>query len=296
MKVTRYHQAQLDYKPLFSILIPSWNNLPYLANCVRSIKQHSTYRHEIIVHINEGEDGTLEWVQEQGLSYSYSPDNAGVCYAFNAAAALAQSDLLVLSDDDMYYCPGWDAPLYEEVSSIDHPYFCINGTVIEPRATANNCVIAPYNYGDDIFSFNENELLAHYRDVDFGNWTGGNWYPMVLHRYTWNLIGGLSVEFSPGMGSDPDMMMKLWKAGVRYYKGIGESRVYHFMSRSVSRVKKNNGYRQFLDKWGLSIGTFFRYYLRAGAAYNGALHEPVITRDMQYRLLKDRVKRKAKLW
>lgn len=294
MKVAEFHQSHSGTEVKFSILIPTWNNLPYLKNCVQSIEKNSSYHHQIIIHINDGSDGTLEWVKQKGYDYTYAHNNAGVCYAFNAASALAKSNLLVLSDDDMYYCPDWDTPLVKEVDSLNHIYFCINGTAIEPRKTANTCVLAPFDYGQDIESFNEAALLQHYNDVAFKDWTGGNWYPMVIHRYVWQLIGGLSIEFSPGMGSDPDMMMKLWHAGVRYYKGLGNSRVYHFMSRSVSRIKKNNGPAQFLHKWNMSIGTLFTHILKAGGTFNGPLPEPLYNSKMKIRLLKDRLKRRIK--
>lgn len=48
---------------IFSILIPTWNNLPFLKICVDSIRKNSTYRHQIIVHVNDGSDGTLEWAR-----------------------------------------------------------------------------------------------------------------------------------------------------------------------------------------------------------------------------------------
>ena len=57
---------------IFSILIPTWNNLPFLKICVDSIRKNSTYRHQIIVHVNDGSDGTLEWVRQQGLDYTHS--------------------------------------------------------------------------------------------------------------------------------------------------------------------------------------------------------------------------------
>ena len=44
---------------MFSILIPSFNNLNYLKTCIESIKKNSHYNHQIIVHVNEGSDGTL---------------------------------------------------------------------------------------------------------------------------------------------------------------------------------------------------------------------------------------------
>ena len=47
---------------VFSILIPSWNNLEYLKLCIASIKKNSRYKHQIIVHANEGSDGTWEYL------------------------------------------------------------------------------------------------------------------------------------------------------------------------------------------------------------------------------------------
>jgi glycosyltransferase involved in cell wall biosynthesis len=285
-----FHPSTTKQQGVFSILIPTWNNLPYLQCLIRSIQKNSTYQHEFVIHVNQGIDGTLEWVKQQGFSYTHSKTNVGVCFAFNAAAALANSELLLLTDDDKYYCPGWDKPLLDEVKQLNHIYFCVNATAIEHKQTTNPCVIAPYSYGDSIEHFDEQKLLDTYHSMPFQNWTGGNWYPMLLHRYVWQTIGGLSIEFTPGLGSDPDMMMKLWKSGVRYYKGVAESRVYHFISKSVSRVKKNNGYMQFLQKWGLASSTFFKYYLRLGSPFSGYTEEPD-EQQMGTKKFKDKLKR-----
>jgi glycosyltransferase involved in cell wall biosynthesis len=286
-----FHSVLENQIPVFSILIPSWNNLDYLKCCIESIKKNSTYPHQIIVHINEGSDGTLEWVKSQHLSYSYSTTNVGICYGFNAPAVLARSDYLVLSDDDFYFTPHWDDSLFEEIKKLDHFYFCIAGTMIEHTTTTNRCAIAPYDFGRTINTFDEQKLLREFKSIRFPDWNGGNWYPMVLHKRIWELIGGLSVELSPGMGSDPDMMMKLWHCGVRYYKGVGASRVYHFGSRTTDRIKKNNGYNQFLLKWGLSNSTFFRIFLRQGEPFQGYVDNPPGTGELRARLWKDTVKR-----
>jgi hypothetical protein len=93
------------------------------------------------------------------------------------------------------------------------------------------------------------------------------------------------------MYSDPDFMMKLWQAGVRYFKGVSQSRSYHFISKSVSRVKKNNGRKQFLLKWGISNSTFRRFYIHHGEPFMGFLNEPEANPDFKRRQLRDRIKR-----
>ena len=44
---------------MFSIIIPTLNNLKYLKLCIESINKNSKYKHEIIPHVNIGSDGTL---------------------------------------------------------------------------------------------------------------------------------------------------------------------------------------------------------------------------------------------
>lgn len=285
-----FHPAKSTDEPVFSILIPSWNNLPYLKCCVESIRNNSTYKHEIIVHVNEGKDGTLEWVREEGLSHTHSEGNAGVCYGFNGPSSLAKSDHIVLSDDDYYYAPGWDEALLNEVKARKDIYFCITGTMIEHSESRYDSIIANKDFGKTVDVFDEKKFLAEYKSFPFHDWNGGNWYPMVLHKNIWDLIGGLSIEYYPGMASDPDMMMKLWHCGVRYYKGVSASRVYHFGSRTTARVKKNDGNKQFLLKWGLRPSTFFKYYLRLGQDFMDPTPEPVL-KEFRNKLRRDRLKR-----
>ena len=99
----------------FSIIVPTWNNLDYLKLCIESIKKNSEYDHELLFHINEGSDGSLEYIKEKKYKYSYSKNNQGVCVAFNEAAKLAENNYIVLAHDDMYFCPGWDTVFCNEI-------------------------------------------------------------------------------------------------------------------------------------------------------------------------------------
>ena len=291
-----FHKVTEEKKPVFSILIPSWNNLDYLKCCVESIRKNSRYHHEIVVHVNEGNDGTVAWVKEQGLSHTHSTENSGVCFGFNAPSSLATSDYLVMSDDDFYFAPDWDYYLLEEINKLDHIYFCITGTMIEHSATQYpSSILAPHDFGKTIKEFDENRFMKEFASIPFHDWTGGNWYPLVLHKNIWTLIGGLSTEFTPGMASDPDMMMKLWQCGVRYFKGVSQSRVYHFGSKSTARVRRNDGNKQFLLKWGFSKSTLFEFYLRLGQDFNGPTPEPNET-EFKTKLKRDRMKRLFSVW
>ena len=272
----------------FSILIPSWNNLAYLQFCIESIRKHSVLRNQIIVHINEGSDGSLEWVKSQmDIDYSYSKENIGVCFALNISRTLVRSDYILYLNDDMYVCPGWDSFLMEEVKSAGNKFFFISGTAIEPVASSN-CVIEK-DYGRDISSFKEKELLESFASLNKKDWQGATWPPNVVHRDVWDLIGGYSTEFSPGMYSDPDFSMKLWNAGVRLFKGVSKSRVYHFGSKSTKRVKKNKGYYSFISKWGMTSSTLTKVFLRRGVDFDGPLKDPEIGTGLKIKNLFKRI-------
>ncbi len=274
-KLTKYtHSKDQDYT--FSIVIPTWNNLDYLQNCMESINKYSVRKHQIIVFVNDGSDGTLEWLNSQSpdnLDFIHSPENIGICYGMNLSRSLVKSKYIVYMNDDMYTLPGWDAELCKIIDALDTKLFLLSATLIEPLNSGNSCVMVK-NYGSDLESFQKRELLKDHLDLRRPNWQGSTWPPTVLHRETWDLVGGYSTEFSPGMYSDPDLSFKLLQAGVREFIGVGTSLVYHFGSKSTVRVNKNKGRKAFLTKWGISSRIFRKEMLRMGESYEGPLPDP----------------------
>lgn len=80
---------------LFSIVIPTWNNLAFLKLCIQSIQRNSYYNHQIIVHVNDGSDGTLEWIKKAGIDYTHSEQNIGVCFAMNMMRTKVKTDYIL---------------------------------------------------------------------------------------------------------------------------------------------------------------------------------------------------------
>lgn len=246
----------------FSIIIPSWNNLPFLQLCVDSIRKNSATRHQIIVHVNEGSDGTLEWVRSQGLDYTFSERNIGVCMACNMMRTKVATDYIFYVNDDMYLLPSWDTVLAAEVASLPDNRFFLSSTMIQPHNSLDVGILA--DYGDSPETFDEQRLLDRYMDYPMGDWCGATWPPNLMHRDTWDLIGGYSIEYTPGMGSDPDLTAKLWMAGVRHFKGLSASRAYHFETRTTGRVKRNDGRIQYMLKWGVNNSAVRRHLVHQG--------------------------------
>ncbi len=275
-------------RPLFSILIPSWNNLPFLQLCVESIKCHSAYNHQIIIHINEGSDGTLEWVRQQGFDYTFSEENIGVCLALNMMRTKVKTDYIVFLNDDMYVLPDWDRALYDEILSLPDNRFFLSSTTIQPHTAGDSIIVS--DYGDSIATFRRDDLLREYRSLSIKDWMGATLPPNIVHRDIWDLVGGYSVEYSPGMYSDPDFTAKLWFCGIRYMKGLSSSRVYHFETKSTARVAKNNGSRQFLMKWGMTSSTFRRFKTRRGEDFSPQYVGTEHSKALRHHICRSRLK------
>ena len=257
---------------LYSILIPSFNNLKYLKLLIKSINLNSNFSHELIVHVNDGSDGTLDFVKKNKIKFTHSSSNIGLCSAMNLAASKATKNYLLYAHDDMYFCPMWDKFLKKEVQNIGHDNFYLSGTMIEP-----NSGHIKFDAGKSIETFDEHKLLINLDNLNFFDHQGSHFAPHLISKSLWIDIGGFSEEFNPGDGSDPDFNMKLWKKGVRIFKGINDFKVYHFSSvtiRKNNNLKINNGHKIFLKKWGISIKFFKKYYLKSKTKYLGELTEP----------------------
>lgn len=264
-----FHAAKKSHNEAkFSIVIPTWNNLAMLQLCLESIRKNSKHKHQIIIHVNEGSDGTHEWIKTQELDYTFSTENAGVCYALNAMVTLAQTDYILFLNDDMYVCPNWDVALNNEVHKQINQLWYFSGTMIEPKYSANKCAIAPFDFGSSPENFKEIELLSFIPKIKPPDWFGASWPPSLVHKEMFLKVGGFSEEFSPGMYSDPDFSMKLWNEGVRNFKGLGNSLVYHFQSKSTGRVQRNDGRKQFAAKWKIPASYFYKNMLLLGDVFD----------------------------
>ena len=261
---------------MFSIIIPTFNNIQYLKKCIESIRKNSTYNHEIIPHVNEGSDGTLDYLKENNIEFTFTNYNSGICKGMNMAAKKANTQFLLYAHDDFYFCPKWDLVLKNELDKIKHKNFYLSGTMVNNGQITLDC-------GSNLETFDEKRLLSKISDANYYDFQGSTWAPHLIHKETWNKVGGFSEEFFPGTGSDPDLNMKLWKEGVRIFKGINDFKVYHFGS-IVTRKYKNHptiktesgsrGAKIFLLKWGITIKFFKKFILNSDTEYLGELKNP----------------------
>jgi|TARA_B110000027_G_scaffold97984_1_gene103560 glycosyltransferase involved in cell wall biosynthesis len=261
---------------MFSILIPTFNNVKYLELCINSIKKNSKYEHQIVVHVNIGDDGTIDYLNKINIEYSHTKYNSGICEGINKASNLAKFNYFLYAHDDFYFCPFWDEVLKKEIDLIGHNNFYLSGTMMHSGQI-------PFDCGVSIDDFDEKKFLDTYKDFNYYDFQGSTWAPTLVHKSIWNKVGGFSEEYFPGTGSDPDFNFKLWNEGIRIFKGLNNFKVYHFGSivlrKKISKLEKNPKYgslggKIFLLKWGISIKFFKKFYLKSNTRYLGPLENP----------------------
>lgn len=277
----------------FSIIIPTVDNFNFLKLTINSIIKNSKFNHEIIVSLikefsNEKEEN---FFRENSIKIFSNLENKGMCSSVNSATNLASNDYIVLSDDDMYYLPNWDKYLIDEILSFKDDKFYLSSTMIQNIKDQESLFFSKssskytnhiyYDAGDNPDNFDEEKILRDYHKLEFYDWTGTHHTPAVLKKDLFNSVGRMSEEFNPAAGSDPDLCLKLWKSGVRIFKGVNKSRVYHFGSTTTRKrdIKMNNGRITFLKKWGITIDFFTKHYLKRGRKFKGKL---VIKKNFTY--------------
>ena len=210
------------------------------------------------------------------IKYSITKYNSGICEGVNIAAKKATTNYILYAHDDFYFLPDWDEVLLKEVKQIPHNRFYLSGIMM------NNGPLK-YDCGSSLDNFDEKKLLRNFRNINHFDFQGSTWAPHLIHKDLWNKVGGFSEEFYPGTGSDPDLNMKLWKEGVRIFKGLSKCLVFHFGSVVTRRSNietnfktesGNKGNKIFLLKWGMSIKFFKKYYLKSDIQYTDKLSAP----------------------
>ena len=272
-----------------SILIPTYNNINYLKLFLKSLEKNSYFDHELLIHINDGSDGTLDFVKQKKLNYTHSEDNIGLCKSINLISKKITTNYVLYAHDDMFFCKNWDLYLIDEVKKMKNSNFYLAGTNVSVNKGLLN-----YDCGKTYSDFNEEKFNLFCKKDKSDDLQSSHWSPHLIHKSLWDKIGGFSEEFNPGDGSDPDLCMKLWKLNVRIFKSISKFKVYHFNSTTTrkSNVKLNNGTKTFILKYGFNPRFFRKYYLRGNVLkkYNGPFNEP----DYSFKMICDLTLNKLK--
>src|SRR5580698_8276566 len=93
--------------PRFSVVVPAHNEEEFLGDCLESLlSQDFAGNYEIIVVDNNSADGTADVARAYGVTV-VSETRPGVCWARQCGTEIASGEIIVSTDADTVYDPGW---------------------------------------------------------------------------------------------------------------------------------------------------------------------------------------------
>jgi O-antigen biosynthesis protein len=235
-----------------SIVIPTYNQLDYLKQCVQSIWAHTPEQVELIIIDNGSVDGTEEWLKSEykRLRYRLNKSNRGFAGAVNQGLRMARGTTIVILNNDTLVTQKWLANLLHCVYS--SPYVGLVGPVTN-YISGEQLIPTHYKSIEEMFSFAEaynNSNPAKWRNVS--RITG---FCLMMRREVFRKLGFFDEGFEIGNCEDDDYGVRARLLG--YDLIVAEDTfIHHFGSVSIKAqdTRFEEFYQRNLDffskKWG----------------------------------------------
>ncbi|MHB0856227.1 MAG: glycosyltransferase family 2 protein [Anaerolineae bacterium] len=121
--------------PRVSVIIPNYNGLGVLPDCLEALGRQSHSPDEVIVVDDASTDGSVAWVRSAhaGVSVLALPANGGFCVAANAGLRAAHGELLALLNNDTVADPHWLRELVAALGARPEVAFCASKMLFHDR-------------------------------------------------------------------------------------------------------------------------------------------------------------------
>ena len=105
--------------PKISIIIPHWNGIKIISECIDSLKSSTYQNFEIIVSDNASTDGSQAWIKKNhpDVILLENEDNYGYAGGCNRGAISANGSFLLFLNNDTIQDPGWLEPMIDRIES-----------------------------------------------------------------------------------------------------------------------------------------------------------------------------------
>ena len=214
--------------------IPSKNNLRYLKSSVTSIKHNSTLDNEIIVWVDQDDDGTEKWLKENNVKYLINPEKKpqGIAAGYNRCIEAASNSIVCTFHADMFMGKGFDVNLVKHLK----PKTVVAGTRIEPplhpkeeeKDQVTYGIFAPWAcYKDEIIEMgmHDEKFHSYHEDSDIFNRFILNGMELIQSRdalvYHLTCRGGIFQDGVEQITKDEKFHIMKNKAGKNYLKKWG---------------------------------------------------------------------------
>ena len=222
-----------DIKSSVSIVIPHWNNVEVLSECLESISATDFDNFETIVVDNASIDNSVEWVRSNypNVKLIENDKNYGYAGGCNIGAEAASGDFLIFLNNDTVQEKDWISNLIKTINSDDKiaavqpkilNYY--NRNVFDYAGGSGghmDIYCFPFARGR-IFSFQENDE-GQYNNKEKCFWSSGTCF--MVRRELFQKSGGFDESFFAHM-EEIDLCWRLYAMGFEVWVEP-DSVVYH---------------------------------------------------------------------
>jgi len=259
----------MEIKPI-TFALPSRSNLRYLKDAIPSIRRNLiSAPHEIIVFVDEDNDGTVEWCEKNKELYNFSyivnprlnKSRYGIGPAYDKCISEATTEVVCVCHADMVW--GKDA----DINMLSHlkPKTVVAGTRVEPPNYPNageKIQKAFGQYPEDFDMEKFDEFVES--QLPETKTTEGIFAPWCLYKSDYDELGGHDARLH-SCREDSDIFNRMllagfsfvqpWNALVWHYGGRGAGSNKDFdneqdrLRHEQWKNDMNNSTREFIRKW-----------------------------------------------
>jgi O-antigen biosynthesis protein len=216
-----------------SIIIPTFNQLHVLKECIESIRTHTDVPYELIVVDNASEDGTVEYLQSLvgTLRFRLNSQNLGFAGAINQGLMMAKGTTIVLLNNDTVVSRNWLSNMLNCLNSSP------NSGLVGPVTNyiGSNEQLTPTSYRS---MAQMHEFAQSYNRVDPSRWTKTDrltGFCVLMRRDIFRRLGYLDEGFELGNYEDDDYGLRVRLLGLDLMIAK-DTFIHHYGSLSIKSL------------------------------------------------------------
>jgi len=271
-------EAGIKHQPIIGNLtmekitfcIPSKSNLRYLKTCIPSIRKNA-YRddHEIIVFVDQDEDGTVKWLNEvkdqYNIQYYVNPklgeELFGIGRAYDFCVAKSNTDIFMIFHADMMLGINADFKAWSHLK----PKTVVCSTRVEPplHPNAGEKIIKDFGMWPEEFKEKEFDKYVE-SQLEETKTTEGIFAPWMMYKKEFIEILGGHDPIMHSCREDSDIFNRMLLAEFTFIQPWN-SLVYHLTGRGAGsfdgdkerhkqwKKDMDNSTLEFIRKWGTNV-------------------------------------------